>query len=475
MTVSDKSDADTDSDEGEDEEEEPLFERIDFRRVASVAASILVIAAAVPFVIYAFPGLVGAKSSFVVLSGSMEPTMSPGDVIVIEGVEGQNIEQGDVITYQPSGAERPTTHRVIEVTQENGEPAFRTKGDANEDPDGGVVRASEVEGRVPTVAGHPFVIPFVGHLIVFAGTQLGFTLLFAAPLIVFVGTEIKDLMSATRATPDDESEADSAAAASADDTAETTGDDWSPARSELPDGVESAIVPLDDAAGGADEVTADGDDEATSDEEAEADSAVTLTPAELSLGLFVLGAFVAYSLWVAYTTVTVWAMTVAGASATAFLMLGSLYAFGGGAADATADDEEATGEEATDDGAPEGADPDAIDDLPALDDLFGDVDTDPLPPPPKSVAEQLSRSTASRDVDELPPFEELFEDRVLADDPIVFEELSTAEEWAGGDDLRGTEAWSGDDDWAPTEFESQEVIVFGEGDADDDPEGAYDD
>lgn len=434
---------DTDSEATADEDTVPLGDRIDFRRVASVATTILVIAAAVPFVIYAFPGLVGAQSSFVVLSGSMEPTMSPGDVIVIEDVEAENIEQGDVITYGTS-ADRPTTHRVIEVQQEGGQPAFRTAGDANNAPDSGVVGPSEVQGRVPTVGGSLFVIPYVGHVILFASTQFGFALLFATPLVLFVGTEVRSLVSASGASGDVATDADTetseAEAADADD-----GDD--PLDRDLPDGVEPAIVPLDGAAsadaddGGTDdafdrdlpdgvepaivpldETSDDEDAESEADEADEDDAAVTMTTAELSLGLTVLGGFFAYSVWVSYATVEIWAMTVTGATGTAFAMLSALYVFGGSEADADA----AEADEAEESGDDTGDDGDAASD-------------DALP------------------VSDLPEPEALFEDAALEDS---FEGAV----WVGPETSFEADEWPDAEDWDDAEFDSRDEIVFG-GDA----------
>ena len=72
-----------------------------------LAAVVVVIAVVVPFAIHAMPGLIGANHSFVVLSGSMEPTISPGDVVVVEEVPPGEIERGDVITYAEGRAGTP--------------------------------------------------------------------------------------------------------------------------------------------------------------------------------------------------------------------------------------------------------------------------------------------------------------------------------------------------------------------------------
>lgn len=85
-----------------------------------------------------------------VLSASMEPTYSPGDLIVVKPTPAQDIEVGDVITYQLR-SDDPTriTHRVTaRSTSAHGTTAFRTHGDANTAPDETLVTEVQVLGTV---------------------------------------------------------------------------------------------------------------------------------------------------------------------------------------------------------------------------------------------------------------------------------------------------------------------------------------
>ena len=59
----------------------------------------------------------------VVLSGSMEPTLSVGDLIVIR--EREHYENGDVIVYQTG--HMPVVHRIVDISDET----VITCGDAN--------------------------------------------------------------------------------------------------------------------------------------------------------------------------------------------------------------------------------------------------------------------------------------------------------------------------------------------------------
>jgi signal peptidase len=320
-------------------------EGTDARRVASIGATVLAVALVLPFVVYAVPGVVGASHSYVVLSGSMEPTMSPGDVIVVEDVDPANVEEGDVLTFRRDEGARPTTHRVVAVNDGGDQRTFRTEGDANEDPDRELVTPDEIEGRVMTVAGHPVVFPYVGYVITVAGTQAGFLLLFGVPVVLLVGGGIRDLVGASgtdaAATDDGDAEAD-----------------------ESDDGDEILVTDVDGATAADAEDAADddgedvADDEPTADDDetaADDDAALTFTTGELLLGLGALCAFFAYSVWVAYVTVAVWAFAVAGTVGATALLLGSLYLFGGGTSE---EDDTASAEDDVPDG------------LPAADDLF---------------------------------------------------------------------------------------------------------
>jgi signal peptidase len=69
-----------------------------------------------------------------VLSGSMEPSLKVGGIIVAKPEKLENIKVGDIITFQLGN--KTVTHRVADITRDDsGRIWFQTKGDANESPD----------------------------------------------------------------------------------------------------------------------------------------------------------------------------------------------------------------------------------------------------------------------------------------------------------------------------------------------------
>ena len=153
------------------------------RRILNIAGFLLLIAVVAPFFVHAVPGAVGADHSFVVLSGSMEPEISPGDVVVVQETDPESIEEGDVITFAEEGEEVPVTHRVIDLQEHDGAIAFETQGDANPEPDASLVPPENVLGSVI------FTIPVIGYVIQFGGTPLGLALLVGLPVALLLVSE----------------------------------------------------------------------------------------------------------------------------------------------------------------------------------------------------------------------------------------------------------------------------------------------
>ena len=123
---------------------------------------------------------------FIVLSGSMKPTIPEGSIAFIVRGQTENIKIGDIITYKrPDKAQENVTHRVAGITTIDGKEAYKTKGDANNDLDLWTVRKEAIWGKLA------FSIPFLGFVINFTRTRLGVVLVIVLPLILIALDEIR--------------------------------------------------------------------------------------------------------------------------------------------------------------------------------------------------------------------------------------------------------------------------------------------
>lgn len=87
-----------------------------------------------------------------VASGSMFPTFDRGDAVIYDK-EGE-LEEGDVLAFVRE--DRILTHRIIEIRKNGTEKIYRTKGDANEEPDGFEVKENTTLGKVS------YIIKYIG-------------------------------------------------------------------------------------------------------------------------------------------------------------------------------------------------------------------------------------------------------------------------------------------------------------------------
>lgn len=85
--------------------------------------------------------------TYIVSSGSMEPYLKVGDIILVDKVDSaQEIKVDDIITFT-QGDGKDITHRVIEVKDINDNRSFVTKGDNNNDIDPNEVKFENIRGK----------------------------------------------------------------------------------------------------------------------------------------------------------------------------------------------------------------------------------------------------------------------------------------------------------------------------------------
>lgn len=117
---------------------------------------------------------------YVVLSGSMSPTIKTGSVIILKPVEPEKIVQGDIITFSSKwNSNSLTTHRVVKVDNEKG-LNFITKGDGNKVQDANPTYSENIKGKVILW------IPYAGYIINFLKTPIGFSMITIIILLLIV-------------------------------------------------------------------------------------------------------------------------------------------------------------------------------------------------------------------------------------------------------------------------------------------------
>src|SRR5919199_5690262 len=74
----------------------------------------------------------GAAQLLTVVSGSMQPTLPLGSLVLVVPRDADAVRIGDVITFSPPGDDtRTVTHRVVDVRGTGDDVVVHTRGDAN--------------------------------------------------------------------------------------------------------------------------------------------------------------------------------------------------------------------------------------------------------------------------------------------------------------------------------------------------------
>ncbi len=116
-----------------------------------------------------------------VLSDSMQPTFSRGDLVVATPQPLESLRVGQVISFQiPVGDHRVESHRIVEIISGGPAPVVRTKGDASQGVD---------PWNAQLTGGHAWVVsatvPELGHLILWMrDPRLRLLALFLAPTLL---------------------------------------------------------------------------------------------------------------------------------------------------------------------------------------------------------------------------------------------------------------------------------------------------
>jgi signal peptidase I len=132
------------------------------RKYAGLQKAMTISGYSIAIVLLLFSGLSfgGVVKARIVLTGSMEPAISTGDIIITTPITRKEPKVGDVVAYQAKRFNGENvavfSHRIISGDLQSG---FVVKGDANKSPDNQKPKAPDILGVVI------FVIPFLGNIL----------------------------------------------------------------------------------------------------------------------------------------------------------------------------------------------------------------------------------------------------------------------------------------------------------------------
>jgi signal peptidase I len=106
------------------------------------------------------------RQVFAIRGASMSPTIPMGAAIVVLERPIDDMQVGDVITWQAANGAY-VTHRLVGFTEEDGARFVQTKGDANDSPDASAVPESSVVGVVDAW------VPIAGYALIMMSTPTG--------------------------------------------------------------------------------------------------------------------------------------------------------------------------------------------------------------------------------------------------------------------------------------------------------------
>ena len=131
---------------------------------------------------------IGGYSTFRVVTGSMEPTISTGALLVCKDTKIDKIKEGDIVCYRSKVAEiygSTVTHRVIAVQKdEQGEVRLETRGDANVSSDPHYVKQENLIGKVTWYSGKDNIL---NDILSFITGKMGFLLCIVFPVLLVSG------------------------------------------------------------------------------------------------------------------------------------------------------------------------------------------------------------------------------------------------------------------------------------------------
>ena len=131
---------------------------------------------------------IGGYSMFRVVTGSMEPTISTGSLLLCKNTKIEYVEVGDIVCYRTKISEiygSIVTHRVIDKQKDNdGNIYLETRGDANASSDPYYVDSWDLVGTVKWYSGEKNIM---NDILAFISSKVGFLMCVALPILLVSG------------------------------------------------------------------------------------------------------------------------------------------------------------------------------------------------------------------------------------------------------------------------------------------------
>jgi signal peptidase len=170
------------------------------KKSLTVLLSVLLWAIILLAALYAFTTLATRDSSnvaslagftpMIVESDSMSPTFLAGDLIIIQSCDPATLEEGDIITFHTiiNNEYALNTHRIEQLTDQDGIRSYVTKGDNNDIADTHVIADGDIVGKYVTR------LPKVGKVLEVLSSSAGFLIIIVLPMLLFFVYQVYHLI-----------------------------------------------------------------------------------------------------------------------------------------------------------------------------------------------------------------------------------------------------------------------------------------
>lgn len=142
---------------------------------------------------------IGGVSLFRVITGSMEPTIPVGSLLLCVETDIDQIQEQDIVCFRSKNAQimgKIVTHRVIHVTSSgDGEVLLETKGDANLSADAEFVTQSNLIGRVYHYSKDSNIMVALVNILT---DEIGFMMIILFPTLLIAGFILRSCMNSMR-------------------------------------------------------------------------------------------------------------------------------------------------------------------------------------------------------------------------------------------------------------------------------------